>query len=125
MTATKTILFIDDQKICHKILELALKNNSEYKLLNAYSGEEALKIIEQHAEQISVIISDVIMNDYSGHYIFQQTQQNPKTQNIPFILQSGFNCDSQKLAYPSGKQVPIIYKPYKSEELFSIIEQLL
>ncbi|MCP5369635.1 MAG: response regulator [Rickettsiaceae bacterium] len=122
--SSTNILFIDDQKICHTVIELALMEHPSYKLLSAYSGREALDLLSKYYNQISVIISDIKMDDYSGNILFQKIQSNSHYKNIPFILQSGFVDASTQLEYPDGTPVPVIYKPYNQQDLFDLIESV-
>lgn len=123
--SSTTILFIDDQKICHTVIELSIIEYPAYKLLSAYSGEEALRLLSEYYEDISVIISDIKMDDYSGNILFDKIQSNPNYKNIPFILQSGFVDTSTQLKYSDGRPVPMICKPYDHQDLFDLVKSVL
>ncbi len=123
--SSTTILFIDDQKICHTVIELSMIEYPSYKLLSAYSGEEALQLLSTHYKDISVIISDIKMDDYSGNILFNKIQSNPHYQNIPFILQSGFIDNSTQLHYSDGRPVPVICKPYDQQDLFNLVKSVI
>lgn len=123
--SSTTILFIDDQKICHTVIELSIIEYPAYKLLSAYSGEEALRLLSQYYENISVIVSDIKMDDYSGNILFDKIQSNPNYQHIPFILQSGFVDASTQLKYSDGRLVPVICKPYDHQDLFDLVKSVL
>lgn len=124
MSNSKTILFIDDEIICHKVLSLMASNQDCYKFIHAYSASEALNIIEKRYSEISIIVSDISMDDCSGHELFKKLQQNPKFKNIPFILQSGLTSDAEELIFQKNISIPIIYKPYKIEELIKLIDKV-
>ena len=124
MSNSKTILFIDDEIICHKVLSLMAINQDCYKLIHAYSASEALNIIEKCYDEISIIVSDISMADCSGPELFEKLQRNPKFKNIPFILQSGLTSDAEELAFQKNISIPIIYKPYKIEELIKLIDKV-
>jgi response regulator RpfG family c-di-GMP phosphodiesterase len=123
--SSTTILFIDDQKICHTVIELSIIEYPSYKLLSAYSGEEALRLLSEYHEEISVIISDIKMDDYSGNILFHKIQSNPNYKNIPFILQSGFIDSSTQLKYSDGRSVPVICKPYDQQDLFHLVKSVI
>lgn len=123
--SSTTILFIDDQKICHTVIELSITQYPSYKLLSAYSGEEALRLLSEYYEEISVIISDIKMDDYSGNILFHKIQSNPHYKNIPFILQSGFVDTSTQLKYSDGRPVPVICKPYDQQDLFNLVKSVI
>ncbi|MGC0372385.1 MAG: hypothetical protein DGJ47_001097 [Rickettsiaceae bacterium] len=125
MNKSRTILFIDDVKVCHTVVEMIFMGLDSYNLINVYSGSEALKILSDKHQDIDVIISDVTMNDFSGYELFEKLQNHEDYRTIPFILQSGFVDKTNTLSRHDGTRVPIIYKPYQRQELLEVIESVL
>lgn len=61
---TKNILIVDDEKAIVKMLELMLKKEGFQHIYTAYTGSEALEIVEKAS--IDIIILDVMLPDCSG-----------------------------------------------------------
>jgi hypothetical protein len=120
------ILFVDDEKICHTLIDLIIPNFTKYKLINAYNAEEAITLGTRYANDICLVLSDIMLPDLNGYIIYNIFKKNEKTNKIPFIFQSGLV--SQELELRKNlidEPVEIIYKPYKQADLLSIISKVL
>ena len=120
------ILFVDDEKICHTLIDLIIPNFTKYKLINAYNAEEAITLGTRYANDICLVLSDIMLPDLNGYIVSNIFRKNEKTNKIPFIFQSGLV--SQELELRKNlidEPVEIIYKPYKQADLLSIISKVL
>ena len=120
------ILFVDDEKICHTLIDLIIPNFTKYKLINAYNAEEAITLGTRYANDICLVLSDIMLPDLNGYIVYNIFRKNEKTNKIPFIFQSGLV--SQELELRKNlidEPVEIIYKPYKQGDLLSIISKVL
>ena len=75
----KKILIVEDDMSIHKILEEMLEQE-KYKILNAYSGTEALMILEK--EDVDLILLDLMLPGLNGEEIIKRIK------NIPIIVLS-------------------------------------
>lgn len=119
------ILFIDDEKICHTLVELIIPNYTKFKVLNAFSAEEAMALAKRYGDRLVLILSDIMLPDKNGYDIFSAFQKDKKLKNIPFIFQSGVGFHDNELAKRCAKNSQIIYKPYNQKDLLSIIKKTL
>ena len=120
------ILFVDDEKICHSLIDLIIPNFTKYKVINAYNGEDAVALGKRYANNLCLVLSDIMLPDFNGYIIYNIFKKNEKTNKIPFIFQSGII--SQELELRKNlidEAVEIIYKPYKQQELLSTISKVL
>ncbi|HON55569.1 MAG TPA: response regulator, partial [bacterium] len=79
------ILIIDDSKIIHKqLLEILINNN--YRVLQAYNGQEALEILEK--QKPDIILTDIEMPIMNGYELCKAVKQNPSTEKIPIVILS-------------------------------------
>jgi CheY-like chemotaxis protein len=120
-----TILFVDDEKICHTLVELIIPNFTEFKLINAYNGQEAINLAKRHENQICLVLLDIILPDISGPEIFKELRQNPKLKNTPFIFQSGLSSQEENIAKDTNENVKILQKPYKQNDLLAAINEAM
>ena len=71
----KTVLFVDDNPVILKTIELAFAKE-EYTLLLAGNGEEALRLVGETSPQ--VIVSDLRMNGMNGlEFLHRAREKNP------------------------------------------------
>ena len=121
-----TILFVDDEKICHTLVNLVIPNFTKYKVINANNGHEAVSLAKKYANDICLVLSDIMLPDISGYEIYKIFSKDEKLANIPFIFQSGISCQETELKqYLADESVKIIYKPYTQSDLVEMISKVL
>ena len=119
----KVILFIDDQKICHTLVELIIPNFTEYKLVGAFNGKEAIMLAKRYSKELSLVLSDIMLPDINGYEVYNVLREDSRFANIPFIFQSGLEAQEKELRKNMSEDVKILYKPYKQDELLKIIKE--
>ncbi len=79
------LLLIDDDPMMHNLLQKHI-DNTNYRLLHTYSGEEGLQLAEQQAP--AAILLDIMMPDMDGWSLLSQLKSHPKLSQIPVIVLS-------------------------------------
>lgn len=115
------ILFVDDEKICHSLVELIIPNFTEFKLVGAYNGEEALSLAKRYYSELCLVLCDIMLPDTTGYEIFAEFSKNPKLKDIPFVFQSGVPNHESIIRRELCTNPNIISKPYKQEDLLKAI----
>lgn len=109
----KTILIVEDDSSIHKILEEILINEN-YNILNAYSGTEALMLIEKN--NIDLILLDLMIPGLSGEELIS------KINHLPIIVISAkINTEDKVSCLLSGAN-DYITKPFDKSELLARIK---
>lgn len=119
----RVILFIDDEKICHTLVELIIPNFTNYKLVSAFNGEEALMLAKRYSKELILVLSDIMLPDINGYEIYNTLRQDKKLHKVPFVFQSGLESQEKKLRKNVNEEVKILYKPYKQEDLLRAIKE--
>ena len=93
ITDSWKILIVDDEPEIHDVTKLALNDfifeDKTLYFLNAYSGEEAKKIIRENPD-IAMIFLDVIMeNDKAGLELVQYVRENLGNKIVQIVLRTG------------------------------------
>lgn len=121
-----TILFIDDEKICHTLVNLVISNFTKYKVINANNGKEAISLGKKYANNISLVLSDIMLPDVSGYEIYKIFMKDAKLANVPFVFQSGIPYQETGVKKQlADESIQIIYKPYTQSDLLEIISKVL
>lgn len=107
-----TILIIDDD-ISIGDLEQELLEREGYRTLRAYSGTEALLLLEK--EQPLLVLLDLMLPGLSGEELL------PKLQGIPVIVVSAKPSVEDKVALLLGGAADYITKPFENAELLARI----
>jgi FixJ family two-component response regulator len=115
------VLIVDDEASVLTSLRRLLRREP-YELVTADSGEEALRLLEEHAA--TVVISDQRMPGMTGIELFQEVQ-NRWPDTIRVIL-SGYSAVQTIIeAINEGEVYKFLSKPWNDEELRSNIRRAL
>ncbi|MCB1065507.1 MAG: ABC transporter substrate-binding protein [Verrucomicrobiae bacterium] len=123
MGGSETILLVEDEKmvrmIAHKILTM-----HGYRVVEAISGRHALEVWKEHADEIDLVLTDIVMPDgISGNDLGRMLQQeNP---SLKVIYSSGYTADvfGGDTAFPDD--AIFLGKPYLPEDLLSTVREAL
>ena len=110
----KKILVVEDDNTIHKIIEDILKKE-HYIVINAYSGTEAISIIEN--DNIDLILLDLMLPGINGEDIVKKVNNT-----IPIIVISAKTSSSDKAKVLLGGANDYITKPFEKIELLARIQ---
>lgn len=117
-----TLLMIEDDAEFREATARVLQARG-YRVLTAEDGEQAIDLFQKRSEPIDLVISDVVMPKVSGDEFYLILQQlSPKTR---FLLISGHSPREVLELTSLGPEVPLITKPWTSQELLQKIESIL
>jgi PAS domain S-box-containing protein len=118
---TETILLAEDSRMVRELTRELLEARG-YRIIEASSGEEALEICKSHPDNISLILSDIIMNKMTGRELAEQaTQLRP---GIKVVLMSGYADEiTRDNIVKTGFQ--FIAKPFTGNALATKIRETL
>ena len=108
----KTILIVEDDNDIHNLIKEILKKE-HYNIIDAYSGTEALMIIEK--KDIDLILLDLMLPGLNGEKIIKQIK------SIPIIVISAKISPEDKVNTLLSGANDYITKPFNSEELLARI----
>ncbi len=94
----KTIMIVEDDQIFHDIYAEMLED-TDYRLIHAYDGNEALSKLEQ--EKPDLIILDIVMDMVTGDTFLLYLKSMSECADIPVIIISS----QSKRDYKSLKDV--------------------
>ncbi len=120
---SKCILIVDDEADVRALIQLGLEMQAGWKVLNANSGEEAIKIAASH--QPDVILLDLMMPDMDGKTTLQKLKNDPKTQQIPVILMTAKGKSSVEESFAHLDLAAIFTKPLRPLNLAQQISEVL
>lgn len=109
----KKILVVEDDIDIQNLIQNLLKKE-HYKVINAYSGTEAMMLIEK--ENIDLILLDLMLPGLNGEEIIKQIK------NIPIIVISAKISQEDRIKTLLNGANDYITKPFNSEELLARIK---
>jgi CheY-like chemotaxis protein len=119
----KTILLVDDSSTMRVAHRIAISKNTNYNVVCASSGEEALEKAISNTPDL--ILMDVVMPGMDGLEVCRELRKNPRTMKLPIVLVSFRNGDqSIQDGYESGC-TDYLLKPVQDGELFTVLNRYL
>ncbi len=117
----KKILIVEDNPDISYFISSELQNT--YSVCCAGDGAEGLK---KAAEIVpDLIISDVMMPNVNGLQMAEQIRNSQLLNHIPIIFVTAKTAEKDKIAGLNAGAVAYLYKPFNSNELNALIENLL
>lgn len=96
MAAQKTVLVVEDSEINRATLSGIL--SSEYRVLEAGNGREALGLLELHGEGIALILLDIVMPVMDGYTFLSIVKAHPDYASIPVIVTTQSDSEADEVA---------------------------
>lgn len=115
----ETILVVDDEKEIADLVEIYL-TNEKYHVLKAYSGEEALALLERH--MVHLVILDIMMPEIDGFEVCRRIRKN---KNIPILMLSAKSQDIDKIMGLTTGADDYLAKPFNPLELTARVKSQL
>lgn len=110
MDLRDVILVVDDEEFVKKSLTDVL--TSEFEVISACNGKEALELLEQNLNRIAVIVLDLIMPVMDGFQFMDEFRLHKEYDNIPVIVAtSNEDWHSEKKCLEAGVW-DFVMKPY-------------
>jgi signal transduction histidine kinase/ActR/RegA family two-component response regulator len=115
------ILIVEDEDMVRSIATATLRRKG-YRMLEASSGVEALKLFRDHIEHIDLLFTDVMMpGNMLGDELANQVRELRPT--IPILFTSGYSPDVAQLQLLSNSS--FLPKPFTTAQLLQSIQRCL
>ena len=116
------IMVVDDEEDLREMAKRILEKRG-FKVVIAGSGETAIKVFEKHANEIKLVILDMILPEGDGTKVYKKIKDLRKDSKI--ILTSGYihNAPFQELI--ENNQENFLPKPWDITELIEEAERVL
>jgi len=118
----QTILVVEDEAPVLRVI-CALLEKLNYKVISAPNGEEGIKQYHTHHNDISLVLTDMVMPHRSGIQLIETLlETNP---NLLFLMMSGYTSTVRQHETLIKKACGILDKPIRIEDLASAIHDAL
>ncbi len=122
LDGTETILLVEDADLVRDLVTNVLESFG-YTVLAAKDGLEALEIASQHADDISLVFTDIVMPGMNGRELVDRLAEvRPE---IKTLFSSGYPADTVIRQGIASATVAFIQKPYVSIELAEKVRAVL
>ena len=127
----KEVLIVDDDPDFVETMEIILRGN-DYETRTARNGEEAFKKVKEKKPDIMLL--DIMMKTKTdGIWVSEKIRDDDNLKEIPIIMITAVNQDSEMAKFNIGKHEDMEYmpvnvfmeKPIESEDLLKEIKKLI
>lgn len=118
----ETILLVEDEAMLRRLASRGLARYG-YTVLEAGSAEEALKMLEAHVEDVSLIVTDLTLPGMSGRELADRVKD--RRADIKVLYTSGFTADTAIHAGVEQATLAFLQKPYTPSALAQKIRMVL
>jgi CheY-like chemotaxis protein len=114
--ATGTILVAEDEPALRGLVKATLEQ-SGYDVVEAADGYDAMRIVEQHAGEIHLLLTDVIMPLMNGQEL--ASRMKAIRPGVQILYMSGYTDDVLAFHGITSPDVAFIQKPFTPSELIA------
>ena len=119
---SETILLVEDDDSVRKLAEAVFLEHG-YSVLSAKDGQEALRVMRRHPDEIRLVISDIVMPRMGGVELAKRVRvTNPE---LPVLLMSGYVDDERTGGSEILSELPIIAKPFSPSALLRLVRDII
>jgi two-component system, cell cycle sensor histidine kinase and response regulator CckA len=122
LTGAGVVLLVEDEDPVRMFSARALRNKG-YTVLEAKSGEAALKIIASGGEPIDLIITDVVMPRMDGPTLIKQVREAMPEVKVIFI--SGYTEDTFRKRLDNEQGIHFLAKPFSLKQLATKVKEVM
>jgi len=119
---TETILLVEDQDGIRDLVRQFLEGKG-YTVLPASDGEDALRITENHAHPIQLLVTDVVMPNVGGRELARRlTQLHPR---MKVLFMSGYPEHATLTGGTEAESAAVLQKPFMLDALARKVRTVL
>jgi len=123
MNLKRKVLVVEDNRINRMILSGILA--SEYQVLEAENGQEALNVLKECGEEISLILLDILMPVMDGYTFLSHVKADPAYSSIPVIVITQSDGESDEVTALSHGAADFVAKPYKPQVILHRVASII
>ncbi len=118
----ETILLVEDDPVLREMVREVL-SQYQYRVIEAGSGVEALRIWDQHVGEVDLLLTDMVMPDgMSGRDLAGQLKG--RKPDLKIIYSSGYSAEIMGGDFPLNG-ISFLPKPYNPTQLAQLVRQCL
>jgi two-component system cell cycle sensor histidine kinase/response regulator CckA len=118
----ETILLVEDEAGVRQLVREMLRTLG-YTILEAASGEEAIRLFAENMNRIDLLLTDVIMPRMSGRQLTQHLRNVRPEQKVLYM--SGYPDDVLAQHRALGESVFLLQKPFEPDALARKVREVL
>lgn len=125
--AAINVLSVDDEEFARSMISRQLESIGVNKIIEATNGADALTCLEDSADDIHIIISDIEMPEMNGYEFVRRIRYGavPRYKDIPILMLTGKDTDKNVRSARIHKINGFLVKPSSADEVRSQLSHTL
>ena len=119
----KQILIVEDNMLNREILKEILSD--AYTVLEAENGQEALDVLREHADDIAVILLDVMMPVMDGFTFLDRIKADDRLSLIPVIIMTQSDSEADEVTALAHGATDFVPKPYRPQVILHRVASII
>ena len=119
---TETILVAEDDELVRS-LNAHILRQAGYKLLVASNGNEAVRLYEEHYDEVDLLLLDAVMPGKNGRDVYDAVTHS--TPGVRVVFCSGYHQKTLDLATLPPNRTSLLRKPFNAAELLRAVRHML
>ncbi|HEY1504120.1 MAG TPA: ATP-binding protein [Stellaceae bacterium] len=124
LTGAGTVLLVEDEDPVRLFSARALKNKG-YKVIEAESAERALEILQDGADDIELVITDVVMPKMDGPSLIKEVRELYPDRALKVIFTSGYAEDNFRKRLGDDVDIHFLPKPFSLKQLAGKVKEVM
>ncbi len=122
-TADKRLMLIVDDMTSNRLL-LKRIFRSDYNILEAADGVQALKLLRSH-QDISVLVLDIVMPNLDGIGVLAEMQRDERLKDIPTVVVTASDDDETQINALNKGATDVLTKPFSPQIMFHRVKNII
>lgn len=122
LTGSETIVLVEDEETVRSMARQILAARG-YRVLEAASGDEALRLIDAHGGAVDLLLTDVVMPHMSGRELAELLV--PRFTELRVLYMSGYTRDAIIRHAGLDMETPYLQKPFTALTLTEAVRRAL
>jgi len=122
LRGTETLLVVEDEQLVRDLTASTLRRNG-YTVLEATNGADALRVAEEHAGEIHLVVSDAIMPVMNGKELADRLKVVRPTTRFMYVSGYTEEVTSSQGILPEG--TAFLQKPFTANALLTTVREIL
>ena len=122
LTGRGTVLLVEDEDAVRAFGARALASRG-YTVVEASSGADALRVVDETEKRIDLIVSDVVMPEMDGPTMLGELRKRGIKCKVVFV--SGYAEDAFSRNLPEGEDFGFLPKPFSLKQLVEAVKSSL
>ncbi|MEP7324323.1 MAG: response regulator [Gemmatimonadota bacterium] len=119
---SKTVLLVEDEGGIRRLARRIL-DSAGFRVLEAASADDAVRVFSHNAETIDLLVTDVIMPGFGGPELFSRLHQ--LAPDLRVVYMSGYTEESAARKAGIDRGQPFVQKPFTAAELVLQVRRAL